>query len=393
MLKKELPLKVYLLSVFFILSVMLSTVAVINYIVDPYGVYDAFSFSFNRKKPQINNFTRFHKTQKLISNTYDCVFVGSSRVEGIFDEVKNRTFRELCPVYYNAGLNGVNILEVYYAIRIAVEHAGAKVIFWGIDFLQFHAGKIQPRSRELNLFKYPLLHRYLILLSRTTLHDSIKTINAREDSFYKENGAWLILENYSNMLGPHTRILDLFLLNERAFYHNFCSDYSWEKKDVSSFAIYENILDFLYENDIRAYFFINPFHVRLLEVLDKRTGYEKFEEWKILLLKSNLHKAKYHKKKEIPLWDFSGYNEITAEEINSGTESMKYYFLEGSHCNHTVGEIMLDTMLEKKQTVPGFGVLLTEETIRGYLEEQRKKREIWRSENRKQIEEMERYIY
>ncbi|MCS7206114.1 MAG: hypothetical protein NZ853_10495 [Leptospiraceae bacterium] len=392
--KNEFTYRGYVLGFLFLFFVLGTLFSGFNLIVDPYDVYDVVELDAFKNKPQVNGFTRYHKTQKLLSNTYACVFLGSSRVEGAFDEIQEPTFRELCPTYYNAGINGVNILEVYHLLRISAKYAKAKVIFYGMDLLQFNAKGIQPDAFEMKVYRNPWVYRYLLLISKNTFLDSLKTIHAKQISFYKDNGAWLILENYKDKFLPNVRIHDLFLLNEKAFYDNFYSDFSFETKTLSSFAIYRDILTFLHENQLKAFIFINPFHVRLLEIEDLRIGYEQSEFWKKELVKIHQELSEEFQQEPIPLWDFSGYNEITTEEITHEKNTVKYYFIEGSHINHQVGELIIKKMLthNPKEPHPDFGYPLTIENIDSYLREQRKKQEYWRKHHQNTIQEIKAFV-
>jgi predicted nucleic acid-binding Zn finger protein len=164
---------------------------------------------------------------------------------------------------------------------------------------------------------------------------------------------------------------------------------------TSSFEPYKNILELAYRNNIKITFFISPTHARLLEVLNKACGYDKFEIWKRQLVLINEKIAKKYGKQAIVIWDFSGYNNFTTEEvptINDTKSQMKYYY-ESSHYKPILGDIVLDRILDGNfsggQNYPDFGVKLTSQNIEAHLLKLRNEREQWHLTHPQDVKEIE----
>lgn len=384
--------KNYLIFLVFGIFIFLGMIAIFNYLIDPYGIYNVlFIQGINDKKPYINGKTRFHKTQKLLTLTYDCIFLGSSRVESTMNFSKESILFKHCKNYYNAGLSYASILEEYYLTKLIHKYQCKPKLFIGLDFLQFNAN-INKNTKELDYFKKPLFFRYASSISLSVVKDSINTIRTTKDSFYLSNGSWKIMENYLENFPKDTSLYLIFLFTEKGFNDIFYQEFTFQIDNVSTIKNFQELLDFLYANSFEVYFFINPFHVRLLELLDLKIGYHTFEKWKLKLVETLTEEAKKHNKIPYKLYDFSGYNSITTEMITKETKESKYFF-DSSHAKPEVGEWILLKILENQNPVPDFGELLVQTNVEKYLEIQRKKREEWRKANRGIIKELLEFIH
>jgi len=83
--------------------------------------------------------------------------------------------------------------------------------------------------------------------------------------------------------------------------------------------------------------------------------------------------AQRARKKPFPIWDFSGYNSITTEElpaIDEPTQTMKWY-AESSHYSKNACVLILNRMFNPtitgKDAPNDFGVIITTENIEGHL--------------------------
>lgn len=382
--------KKYIIFVLLSILIFLSLIGFCNYIIDPYDIYNFLKIqNWNDKKPQINGKTRLHKTQKIFSNQYDCIFLGSSRIEAAFDFTENSSIFSYCKNYYNSGLSYPNILEIFYLVEMVSKYQKKPKLFIGLDFLQFNAKNIKF-IKDINYYKKPFFIRYASLISYSILKDSLKTLKAKEDSFYKDNGAWKILENYLDKFPKDTNPYLLFLITEKSFYNNFYKDFSFNNESISSFHYFEKILDLSYTNFDEVYFFINPFHIRLLELLDNKIGYDQFEYWKTKLVEINIKKSKEWNKETYKIYDFSGFNSINTEYVDRKHQSK--YFYDSSHIRPEFGEIIIKKILENQNLIPNFGVELNQGNIQSYLEEQRKLRNKWKEENKAIINEMIEFV-
>ncbi len=398
-LNKEMRYRNFIILFIILFLFMISPIAIINYIVDPYGIYHP---DYIQKKPFINTHTRLHKTQRLLSRDYECIFLGTSRVEGLFDFEffeKEHLFFQICKTYYNAGISSASVEEVSEFLKLILKFNQPRIVFYGLDFVQFSAPIIESKRSFLSYYRKPYYHRIVVPFSLDTLWNSVKTINSTGISYYKENGSWNIdkemeSKNFSIFLESNIlNLKQLFLLNEKAYYNNFYHNFSLNMRDgKSTLFYYRQILENAYKNKIKFYLFINPFHIRLIEVLDRKIGYNRFEDWKRDIVKLNEEIANLFNTQPYPVYDFSGYNFITSEEIPVEGFKMKYFYYENSHIRPSAGDLMLKKILLNENQFNNFGILISTKNIEEHLEKQKELFYRWREENQVEVNEIINFI-
>ncbi|MBI3796729.1 MAG: hypothetical protein HY268_07150 [Deltaproteobacteria bacterium] len=117
---------------------------------------------------------------------------------------------------------------------------------------------------------------------------------------------------------------------------------------------------------INLYLFITPSHARDLEAIRVLGLYPLFEQWKRDMVNVLAAEAAQHPGEQpIPLWDFSGYNTLTTEDVPSAAEKGKpmQWYWESSHFKKELGDLVLDRLFdyhEPGREVPeDFGVPIT----------------------------------
>ncbi len=378
--------KNFIIRLLILVFLILSIVGFINYYFDPFGIY--FDQELKRNKPLVNTHTRIHKTQKIYLNHYDCIFLGSSRVEGsiVFDN-EDSFLKKYCDTYYNAGLSAANVLEVYLMLKLALKYSKPKKIFYGIDLFQFNASKIDLNNANLNYFEKPLYTRITHLFSYDVLKDAYKTIelSKKEQNFYNTKGSWNIELNYFVKFRG-VSVDKIFLITEKAFYENFYYNFKFKNNNLDVWYYFIEILKLIKNHkDVEFYLYINPYHVRLIEVEDLKVGYENVNNWKKRLVEET------SKNTQKPIYDFSGYNFITTEEITKD-KNFSEYFYDPSHVKKIVGKYILEKILENKQR-GDFGIKLDIHNIQEYLKDQRLKQKQWREKHTKEIQEIKEFLF
>ncbi|TAF02480.1 MAG: hypothetical protein EAZ77_18810, partial [Nostocales cyanobacterium] len=106
--------------------------------------------------------------------------------------------------------------------------------------------------------------------------------------------------------------------------------------------------------------------------------WESFETWKRKVVQVT------------PVWDFSGYNTITTEQINDVMEN----YPDSSHYTKPAGDLLLNRILgyQEKEVPADFGVLVNKENIESHLAKIRLDREEWvkkRKDDLKLVESLE----
>ena len=174
--------------------------------------------------------------------------------------------------------------------------------------------------------------------------------------------------------------IDRKQLNDASFYKPFFDAGSAFRRDGFDHSALRKILRTAREKDIRLYFFLPPDHVRHAEVLNILGLTPFVEKWKteiVCVLYENAAKAG---KPSYPLWDFSGYNQVTTEPVPPlgmlGTR-MKFYN-NSKHYHQRTGGIILSRMFDPEaqelNKFKGFGNLLTNGNIKDHILETRRQR-------------------
>lgn len=366
-----------------------------NWILNPYRIYASPHVNrLNNNSPSFWMHERLGKSTSIILSKSDMLILGTSRTErGINPE--NLNLQKSNFIIYNASLQGGTIYEIDKMIKVGVEKNNLKGALIGLDFDSFGPTKYNTEFDENyfnNNFQF-LKYKYLFLLD--SLLDSLKTLYA---SIF--NRPVYVLNNgfctgsyelkHASEIGHRKCCLDI----ESGFAKSYSGTFKYED-NTSSFEPYRDILELAYKNNIKMTLFISPIHSRLLEVLNKACGYDKFETWKRELVMINEKIAKKYGRVAIVIWDFSGYNNFTTEELptmNDTKKQMQYYY-ESSHYKPELGDIILDRMFDGNfscgQNYPDFGVKLTSQNIEAHLANLRIQRAKYRASHPQDIAEIE----
>ena len=360
----------YNYSLIAITSIPVFLVGLFNWVIDPQDIFKTPYYSnLNHQKIKKDNNDRLFKAIDIIRLQPDTIIVGSSRTkQGIDPEAAALASS---PDVYNLALNGPN----FYEVRRYIEHAiynqpNLEEIILGIDFFMFNEDLAnQPTFNEARLEKKHIILDDAIknLFSIDTFNNSLDTIKASR----KSNA---IGDNYGD---------DGFMPNRNSdngeaiwrfhqsikLYFTLHSDYQFSQAYWNDF---KEIVQLCRENNIKLTVFISPSHATQWESIYATERWDVFEQWKRDLVKI------------VPVWDFSGYNSITTEEI---AKYMKNY-VDNSHYTPEIGDLILQRILNKpdKNVPADFGVLLTSENIEEHLKQIESDRQKWLEENPEEAE-------
>ena len=140
----------YLFTVLITATVFLSSVAVLNWTVDPAGIFrkttfgQQFTYALLRSehgliKPSSLDERDFKTELAKESTRFDCVVVGSSRVMEIGSLRKHRSLPE-CKSILNLGVSGAVIQDHVTLAWLALSNGKPRIIFLGIDPWTFAMG-------------------------------------------------------------------------------------------------------------------------------------------------------------------------------------------------------------------------------------------------------------
>ena len=340
------------------LILILGAVCLINYIVDPYGIYKT---SYFPDKPKDSTQARLIKAVKLNELKPVSIVVGTSRADmGINPE--HKYFEKPS---YNTSLPGSSIYEIKFYIKNAIFNGNLKHILLVADWRMFN-DNIKKVNELESYFKN--FNPYGYLLNMKTLEDSYYTFNNQgQKSMYLPNGLLsdVHMGIYVKQSGGH---LSLMNKDDNFYYSLFPkSNNIYIGTNRNSFDDFKEILKLCYENNIKLDIVFGPSHIRLWEAFSHYHDINIWYKWKKDVVLAVEEMANKENKTPYKVMDFSVYHELTAEKVPVDKDiEMKYHF-ESSHYKKELGNIVLDRLLDISP-YKDFGVELNSQNIDAHIE-------------------------
>lgn len=166
----------------------------------------------------------------------------------------------------------------------------------------------------------------------------------------------------------------------------------WDVTDsadpTSPLQMFRQMVRDAYAHKVDLRIVISPSHARIWETLRAGGMWQTWEDWKRALLTITLEESQREGKPPFPLWDFSGYNSITTENVPMGSSPMRWY-TDGSHFKPAVGALMLERVYDKASAaLPGdFGKRLAPDTINAVLNDIRVRRAVYAATHPDEVRE------
>lgn len=216
-------------NIFFIISsLLIGTVFMVNFIVDPFG--NRTWLVEKKYKPVVHERSEKYNTifnQNTI-HKYNCVILGSSRVMSIVPSSDDAT--KQC---YNFGVHVANNPEKLFILQEWLKHSPLKTVYIGNELYNVHS-QSRPLYLNPNGFINGSEGNYL---SFSTLQISLKTLN----NFLKNEP-----QVYFNEDGSINHYVEEQAINNGMFDHSYTSF-----KHISQEAVKENFIQnpFTYESE------------------------------------------------------------------------------------------------------------------------------------------------
>ncbi|WNK01317.1 hypothetical protein L2D14_07770 [Thalassospiraceae bacterium LMO-JJ14] len=353
-----------------------------NFVVDPFGLFPGPEIEgFNAIKADVDKHVRMVKAYQVRAHPPAGIVVGSSRaLLGVPPD--DPAWPDDARPVYNLSLYGGYLYEAmrYFQHALAlgtVKHALLSLDLWMFDRDWVTRPGFDEARFLVNIDGTPntpdVLEPLRTLFAWDTLRSSIRTIarQGRDDimvqhadgsSWWRSDAAWLRTK------GSHRQQFGYMehMFGTEAWQPE--RERRWNITDpgdpTSPVQMVRQMVRDAYAHGVDLRIVISPSHARIWEVLYAGGMWQTWEDWKRALLQITLEEAEREGKPPYPLWDFSGYNSITTEEIPYDSSPMRWY-TDGSHFKPAVGRLMLKRIYAKpSQALPeDFGRLLTPETI------------------------------
>lgn len=356
---------------------ILASVALFNYIVDPFGVYHlGEKWDWIKSRPAIPNYPCLHKAYAVEKAKADVLFLGNSRVGyGI-----NPNHPEWFANAYNLGIMGCNTYDCLRYLQHATAAHVPKTVVIGIDLTLFNPTRTiaMDFSEDRLLVQRdgtPTPRRFLAdwaltLLSINALKGSFETVLAPGDvpcTYEAGFESAARLQHRSNLKGSEVVAFNTAYLKKKLF--------PFRDKDGHSPGLedFNDILAFCSKNNIRLIVFFNPVHAARLDMCTE--DWDNYTDW-VRSIVTAMNTAKGLRSE---LWDFTGFNSISTEPFpkpTDGVSSMQYYW-EASHYRSGVGDMILEHIFGSRES-DQYGRLVTAQNSELNLDRLKSEKEAWR---------------
>ena len=362
-------ISVYFLTIGFSTFLLLTLLVALNYIVDPYFIHQWDTPRLHRLSPAQQKIMPWAKTYAAYRFQPEVVFLGSSRSEiGLPTDSRLFSGKRV----FNLAISGASIGDAASMLEHTSFFHHPELVIWGLDYgWQFRekTGNTDFTKELIARDSFYPLRRTLLNIKRSV--SMAMTVDAMKIVIGQSEQSCRSLLAYNGYKSPEC--LEIIMRNEGGTKRAF--EEVLKKKEPlgnpADIAATIQFLDRAADNSCRngaaLRFFFHPIHA-LAELSYWATLEEDLENWKRSLVK--MVDARRQGGCDIKLFDFSGFNSITTEEIPqaTGKENMTYYW-EQSHYN---GEVGMRILAEVSATAKGasedtFGAELRPDTIEGHL--------------------------
>ena len=350
-----------------------------NAIVDPYHMYtDKIRFGFNHLKlrnsgPQ----TRMTKAWQIRRQKPNGLILGMSRADWGLNPNHPSLSRE-DDRYFNAALPGGTIYEAFRYLQHAHSIRPLQYVMLSLDMEMFVYVKQRDTFEENRLAcdvtghpnrLSPFFDLAPTLFSVSALNDSQDVIhqsglhtNISEDVL-RDRGS-----DYYEILEPKERWKAYrHGLREAAYTFSHLRD----RQDVfrEQLKWYRALLQFAYENEIEVKQFITPYHLSHLEAMRVGDFWAGFESWKKALVQVTHHVAQELERPPFEIFDFSGYHPYALAPFPTSKDPflIMEWYRDSSHYRKILGDRLIEVMVGERDPEPGFGELLTAESVEEVL--------------------------
>lgn len=381
---------------------MLALIAVFNWLVNPYSVFESVEIEhFNKVKVEAKKRQRISKAYEVIKAKPAVIYLGNSRANELVAEFPGWKTDKV----YNLSLDSGRLYELWRYMQHAHAASPLKKVVLSVDYFSFN-NSVAPTykderllvdaegNRQLHILGIDSSDLLASLLSITALKSSFRTIHLQDaHESYQANR-----EKRIRNKGSHRELFDEMetdILRHAAEKKSLARDHLDYKNTLaySQNGLLRKILRFSHKNNIKLYLYFSPVHARLLETWRIGGEYPLIEAVKKAVVFANDEEANAFNTKPFPIWDFSGYNSITTEALPAVNDVNKimYGYWEGSHYSHYVGELILGRLsgYPNIEIPKDFGVSLNKDNIDQHLAETRDKGHQYRETHKLELQALE----
>ena len=341
------------------------------------------------------------------------VILGTSRAESGLDS-SHPGFASSAQPVYNFGLGGASIEQIRMLLIHAHRTRPLKQVVVALDLEAFLSagrsdfdpavltGVKQSEAKWLSLLRLNLSWHALAATAASLRSPPIKpeTAEPRLAQIGIPRSLWQELEGQRGLF----RATEFYNFHSRLPLLRFKqagADVPWnaDSRRADALRSFKDLLSFARGEGIDLRLFISPVHARYLEWYRLVGWWRLFESWKQALVEAlaEASGAGAHGK-AFPLWDFSGFNNITMEPVPllGDLQTTMRWYRESSHYSREHGNLLLDRVLghtAARAPVTGeYGTLIDRHTIERWLDQTRFDAYRFRAAFPAEVEEIEGFV-
>ena len=386
----------YLLLWSLLASGCMVLVAAVNLAIDPYDIYALLNVrGLNQIKPHAGANGAMAKAYQVLRANPRTLVLGNSRAEVGFNPRSLAWPQQLQPVF-NLALPGTGPITSLRYLQHAISVHRPAVVLLGVDFMDFLVleDDVTPRAEAGS----PAMERRLLVtpegrpnqarlqqrvedfvasvLSLDAFLHSIATIAAQRNAYapHLTPQGFNPMRDYEEIArheGYYVMFRQRDQENARAYLRRPKAIYQRGSATSPQFDVLRRMMDLCQEQGVELHLVIYPYHAHLLETFYSIGLWPQFEEWKRALARLTASAAHVPPSPVVRLWDFSGYNTISAERVPEAGDlkARTRWYWEAGHFKQELGDVMLRQMFAAPGAAgPTFGVQLTMDNMEQMIE-------------------------
>ena len=309
----------------------------INYIVNPYYMFDLGADEIFKIKPEAATKIRIYKPYQASNKQIKHLIVGNSRVEMGLDPTHPFFNSE---VTYNLGIPGASISHQLAVTEHIVKTNPIERVIIGVDFIDFIGVSSDPNYSHQDYQPEFIFDYFRALLSLGSLQASLKTtLKQNEFSSHRRNDGFNPARDYIPILRLEGQNVlteqKLNSLDKQLSGLNFHAK-SMKNNQFSPLNLLARYLSNWEKAGIEVFVIVNPYQESYYDMIEKKELLNAFEQWQTLL-RASLSPT-------VNFYDFTGLGKATSEQKSS--EGQLLYFWEPAHYKKELGDKMLEELRE-----------------------------------------------
>jgi len=373
--------------------VLLGSVAAINVLIDPYGLFRVVDVpGLNRLKSQASERGPLFKHANVTRVQPKTLILGNSRAEIGFDP-DSLAWPDAARPVFNLALPGAGVGAVAGDFARALRGTNPELAVVGLDFVDF---RVDPKAGDSFRLAQgagdrwrDLLDRSSAVLTLTAFADSLATVRAQHEplSTGLTDAGFNPKHDYT-AIARREGYFALFRQRDQENALNYSrgpkSVFQRDGRASPGFDAVDSIIAQARARGIALRFVIYPYHAHTLVLFHLAGLWPAYEDWKRELVR-RVDAAR--ETADVELWDFTAFSPYADERIPSpgDTRSELAWYWEAGHFKKALGDIVLARMFGAQGTL---GSRLAADMLETHLADQAAARLAYETTHREDVADL-----